>query len=285
MPSLRLYSPAKLNLFLKVLNKRPDNYHNLETIFERINLVDEIRLIPNSTGKIKIICDHPQVPKGPKNLVYKVSQMLQKEFGITQGVTINIKKNIPVAAGLAGGSTNAATTLLGLNKIWEIGLSQKQLVEIGAKIGSDVAFFLYNCSWALGQGRGERITPLKIKQKLWHVVVVPRIKMYSKDVFGRLNLKLTKKRVDANILTLALKTQSALQVGNLLHNDLETSILSIRPELLRVKEKMLKNRCCGVAFSGSGSACYGLVPSRRIASAVAKDLRRSYARVFAVCTF
>lgn len=284
MPSLRLYSPAKLNLFLKVLNKRPDNFHNLETIFERINLLDEIRLTANSTGKIKIICDHPQVPKGPKNLVYKVSQMLKKEFGITQGVTINIKKNIPVAAGLAGGSTNAATTLLGLNKIWEIGLSQKQLVEIGAKIGSDVAFFLYNSSWALGQGRGERITPLKIKKKLWHVVVIPRIKMYSKDVFERLNLKLTKKRADANILTLALKTQSALQVGNLLHNDLETSILSIRPQLLQVKERLLKYHFYGVSFSGSGPACYGLAPSEKVARVAAKDLRRYYARVFAVCT-
>jgi len=272
-------------LFLKVLRKRPDNFHDLETIFERISLYDEIRLTSNSTGNLKISCSHPQVPKGPKNLVYKVAQMLQSRFGITQGATITIKKNIPVAAGLAGGSSNAATTLLGLNKIWKLKLSRKQLVEMGAEIGSDVAFFLYNTPWALGEGRGERITPLPIKAKLWHVVVVPRIKMYSKDVFGHLNLRLTKKAADVNILTLALKGKSTLKAGSVLHNDLETSILSIRPELLRVKNRLRKYSFCGVAFSGSGPACYGLVPTEKIARAVAEDLRRYYARAFAVCTF
>ncbi|MCC6759264.1 MAG: 4-(cytidine 5'-diphospho)-2-C-methyl-D-erythritol kinase [Candidatus Omnitrophica bacterium] len=285
MSSVSLRSYAKLNLFIKVLRKRPDNFHDLETIFERISLYDDIRLTSNSTGKIKIICSHPQVPKGPKNLVYKVAQMLQKRFGITKGVTITIKKNIPVAAGLAGGSSNGATTLLGLNKIWELKLSQKELVEIGAQVGSDVAFFLYNSSWALGEGRGERITPLPIKAKFWHVVVVPRLKMYSKDVFTRLNLRLTKKGADVNILTLALKGNSPLKAGDLLHNDLETSILSIRPELLRVKNRLRKYSFCGVAFSGSGPACYGLAPTEKIARAAAADLRKHYARAFAVCTF
>ena len=298
MSSVSLRSYAKLNLFLKVLRKRPDNFHDLETIFERINLYDNIRLVSNSTGprgragKIKIICDHPQVPKGPKNLVYKVARMLQSRYGIKKGVTIHIKKNIPVAAGLAGGSSNGAATLLGLNKIWNLKLSQAQLVEIGAQIGSDVAFFLYNTSWALGEGRGERISELPIKAKFWHVVVVPRIKMYSKDVFACLpafrsgrNLQLTKKGADVNILTLALKEKSALKAGALLHNDLETSILTIRPELLRVKNRLAKYSFFGVAFSGSGPACYGLAPTERVARAVAEDLRRTYARAFAVCTF
>ena len=282
--SISLRSYAKLNLFLKVLRKRPDNYHDLETIFERISLCDEIRFTPNATGKIKIICDHPQVPKGPKNLVYKVARMLQTQFGITQGVTIDIKKNIPVAAGLAGGSSNAATTLLGLNKIWKIGLSQEQLVELGAKIGSDVAFFLYDTSWALGQGRGERITPLKVRTKLWQVVVVPRIKMYSKDVFDALNLKLTRPKADVSIFTLALQKKSVLKVGELLYNDLETSILSLCPQLLRVKKRLCQYDFCGVAFSGSGPACYGLAASEKEAMAAARDLRRVYSRVFVVST-
>lgn len=284
MPTLLLQSPAKLNLFLKVLRKRPDGYHDLETIFERISLHDQIRLNANSTGKIKIICSHPQVPLGPKNLVYKVALMLQRQFGIKQGVTIHIKKNIPVAAGLAGGSSNAATTLLGLNQIWKLGLSRKQLVELGAKIGSDVAFFLYDTSWALGEGRGERIRPLKIRSQFWHVVVVPNIKMYSKDVFGGLNLKLTKKRADASILTLALQKKSVFQAGELLHNDLETSILSIAPQLLRVKKRLCQYDFRGVAFSGSGPACYGLAASEKQVLAAADHLRRVYSRVFVVST-
>ncbi len=285
MSTLLLRSPAKLNLFLKVLGKRPDHYHNLETIFERISLCDEIRLVGNRSGKIKIICSHPQVPKGPKNLVYQVAGLLQKQFDIQQGVMITIKKNIPVAAGLAGGSSNAAATLLGLNQIWELGLSAKQLVEFGAQIGSDVAFFLYDTSWALGQGRGEIIRPLRIRQKLWHVVVVARIKMYSKAVFEGLNLKLTKKGTDVNILTLALQKKSVFQAGDLLHNDLETSILSIAPQLARVKERLCQYGFCGVAFSGSGPACYGLASSEKAARAAAKDLRRYYSRVFVVSTF
>lgn len=284
MPSLLLQSAAKLNLFLKVLRKRPDNYHDLETIFERISLHDQIRLTSNATGKIKIICAHPQVPKGPKNLVYKVARMLQEQFGITQGVTITIKKNIPVAAGLAGGSSNAATTLLGLNKIWKLGLSQNALVEFGQRIGSDVAFFLHDTSWALGEGRGERITPLKIRPKFWHVVVVPNIKMYSKDVFEALNLKLTSQKADASILTLALHKKSLFQAGESLHNDLETSILSLAPQLLRVKKRLCQYGFCGVAFSGSGPACYGLAASEKQAIAAAVDLRRFYSRVFVVCT-
>lgn len=285
MSTLLLRSPAKLNLFLKVLGKRPDHYHNLETIFERISLCDEIRLVGNQSGKIQILCSHPQVPKGPKNLVYRVARLLQTRFGIQQGVTIRIKKTIPVAAGLAGGSSNAATTLLGLNRIWKLGLSSRQLVDLGAQIGSDVAFFLYDTSWALGEGRGEIISPLKIRQKLWHVVVVARMKMYSKAVFTGLNLKLTKKGADVSILTLALQKKSVFQAGDLLHNDLETSILSMAPQLARVKERLCQYGFCGVAFSGSGPACYGLAASEKMARAAAKDLRRFYARVFVVSTF
>jgi 4-diphosphocytidyl-2-C-methyl-D-erythritol kinase len=284
MSTLLLRSPAKLNFFLKVLGKRPDHYHNLETIFERISLCDEIRLVGNRSGKIQIICSHPQVPKGPKNLVYRVARLLQTRLGIQHGVTITIKKNIPVAAGLAGGSSNAATTLLGLNQIWELGLSTKQLVDFGAQIGSDVAFFLYDTSWALGQGRGEIIRPLKIRQKLWHVVVVARMKMYSKAVFAGLNLKLTKKGADVSILTLALQKKSVFQAGDLLHNDLETSILSIAPQLSRVKERLCQYGFYGVAFSGSGPACYGLASSEKEARAAARDLRRYYSRVFVVDT-
>ena len=315
MPSLSLKSPAKLNVFLKVLAKRPDGYHDLETVFERIDLCDEIRLTANKTGKIKILCDHPQVPAGPKNLAYKAALMLQKKFGVREGVVVKIHKRIPVAAGLAGGSSNAATTLLGLNKIWQLGLSQAHLVRLGAQIGSDVPFFLHQTSWALGQGRGDLISVFKVPGKFWHVVVVPRLKMYSKDVFSRLNLELTKRGADVNIFTLALKERPAKETGQLLyppssqnfrlgtsvdsakgkkeeqralpvglHNDLETSILSIRPELLRVKERLLKYNFLGVAFSGSGPACYGLASSESQARAVAKDLRRTYRQVFAVRT-
>ncbi|MBF0490573.1 MAG: 4-(cytidine 5'-diphospho)-2-C-methyl-D-erythritol kinase, partial [Candidatus Omnitrophica bacterium] len=128
MTSITLNSYAKLNLVLNVLGKRPDGFHQLRTIFERIDLHDTITLKKRSFG-IHISCNHPHVPLGPKNLVYKIALKLQNDFGIKEGVSMTIRKRIPVAAGLAGGSSNAATVLLGLNQLWNLNLSQKKLIE------------------------------------------------------------------------------------------------------------------------------------------------------------
>lgn len=284
MSSLTLQSPAKLNLYLKVINKRPDGYHNLTTLFERIDLADQIRFVANATGKIRIFCRHPQVPRGPKNLVYRVARLLQDRHGIKQGVDMHITKRIPVAAGLAGGSSNAATAIKGLNKIWGLKLTRRQMVDYAAQVGSDVAFFLYESSWALGTGRGERIRTLAIPARLWHVLVVPRIKMYSREVFTRLNLELTKKDDDVSILIHYLKKNSISMVGNLLFNDLQSSILQIRPPLALVKERLQTLGVQGVSFSGSGPAVFGLVASRTEANKFRALLKKRYAQVFVVRT-
>ena len=224
MNSLSLRSPAKLNLYLKVIRKRPDGYHELKTIFERIDLVDDIRLSRDPLGKISIACDHPHVPKGSKNLVYKVALLLKEDFGIKEGVHIQLRKRIPVAAGLAGGSSNAATVLLGLNKLWKLGLDRNDLVKYARKVGSDVAFFLHDCSWALGTGRGDVIKRLDLKVKLWHVLVIPKVKMLTPKVYGAMNLKLTKFSGDVNILTRYLAQNDVRGVGSTLFNDLEQAM-------------------------------------------------------------
>lgn len=285
MKRIRLQSPAKLNLFLKVINKRPDGYHNLKTLFERINLCDTIDLQLNRSGAIRIFCPHPQVPKGPKNLVYKVAAMLRQDCQVPYGVDIRINKRIPVAAGLAGGSSNAATVLRGLNKLWNLCLSQKQLVAYGARIGSDVPFFLHNCSWAVGTGRGEHIKKLNIPSKLWHILVVPQVKMYTKEVFGRLNLKLTKQIDNVNILTRSLRKGDLNKAGTLLLNDLESSILQIRPQLLELKEKIAAFPVRGVSFSGSGPSVFGIATSQEQAQKIYSFLRSKYKQVFVVQTF
>ena len=197
--SLKLSSPAKLNLALDVLGKRPDGFHELRTIFERIDLCDTITLTSNTTGRIRVKCDHPHVPKGPKNLVVRAAQQLQKAYAVGQGVDIHIIKRIPVAAGLAGGSSNAASVLMGLNRLWHLGLNKKQLAGHAASLGSDIAFFIYDTPFAIGLGRGEKIKPLKTGVKLWHVLVTPKVKMYTKEVFACLNLKLPKKRDNVSI--------------------------------------------------------------------------------------
>jgi 4-diphosphocytidyl-2-C-methyl-D-erythritol kinase len=283
MKSLTLKSFAKLNLVLNVLGKRADGFHELKTIFERIDLFDTITL-KETSGKIVIRCSHPHVPKGSKNLVYKVAQKLKKDFGIDQGVEIVIQKRIPVAAGLAGGSSNAATVLMGLNQLWNLGLTQKKLVEYAFSIGSDVAFFIYNVPFALGEGRGEKIRVLPIRSKLWHVLVTPRLKVYTKEVFGALNLKLTKKRDDVNILLPFLRQNDLYSISSSLANDLEPAILKLKPYLGRLKKKLFDAGAVGVCFSGSGPSVFALAKSQEHALGLRAKFDRRFTQVFVVKT-
>lgn len=284
MDRLTVISPAKLNLVLDVLAKRPDGYHELRTIFERISLADQITLSRNKVNKISVLCDHPHVPRGPGNLAYKAAMMLSGDFSISEGVDINIIKNIPVAAGLAGGSSNAAAVLSGLNLLWRLGLKQTQLVNYAACLGSDVPFFLYNTSYALGTGRGELIRPLDIKTKLWHLLVTPKVKMYTADVFGRLKLNLTNKKDNVNILLPFLRKGDFMRLAGSLSNDLEPAILSLRPNLISLKTKLLDAGATGVCFSGSGPSVLALATSQKHALSLRAQFDRRYAQVFVVST-
>ena len=283
MGYLTLNSFAKVNLVLDVLRKRSDGFHQLRTVFERISLHDTITL--RKATKINIRCSHPQVPLGPMNLVYKVAQRLRDDFGIKEGVEITIVKRIPVAAGLAGGSSNGATVLLGLNRLWNLGLTKLKLVEYAATFGSDVAFFLYDTSYALGQGRGEQIKELPIKTKLWHVLVTPRVKVYTKDVFACLNLKLTKKRDNASILLRFLRENNLYLIGSSLSNDLEPAILSLKPYLAHLKEKLIDAGAVGVCFSGSGPSVFALAESQKHAESLRAKFDRRFTQVFVVSTY
>lgn len=284
MSGLLLQSPAKVNLFLKVLNKRPDGYHNIVTLFERVDLCDEICLDSNKVGHIRISCNHPNVPTGPKNLVYKVVKMLQKDFGITEGVDIRINKRIPVAAGLAGGSSNAATTLLGLNRLWGLRLGSKKLFSYARQIGSDVPFFLYNYSWALGQEKGDVIKKINIKTKLWHVLIIPRIKMYSWKVYDGLKLKLTKKDDDVNILIHHLRKNNLDEARRAFINDLEASIVQLCPRLVKIREKLKLLNAQNAMFSGSGPCVFGIADSEKDAKTIAAILKKRFSQVFVVRT-
>ncbi|MBF0385588.1 MAG: 4-(cytidine 5'-diphospho)-2-C-methyl-D-erythritol kinase [Candidatus Omnitrophica bacterium] len=284
MKSIVLHSPAKLNLFLKIINKRPDNYHNIETVFERISLFDEIAFREINEDKIRIICNHRDVPTGPKNLIYKAVTLIRRDFCISQGVEVTVKKQIPVAAGLAGGSSNAATTLLGINKLWKLGLSREELVKYAKVLGSDVAFFLHDTSWALGTERGDKITPLKIKSKLSHILVVPRIKVYSKDIYGAINLGLTKRSHNATILIQYLKHSCGQDIDKYIRNDLEQTIIGLNPALQGLKQRLKLLGIKGVMISGSGPAVFGITDNERHAESIKDRLDKVYSQVFVVKT-
>jgi 4-diphosphocytidyl-2-C-methyl-D-erythritol kinase len=284
MNSLTVLSPAKLNLVLDVLRKRPDGFHELRTIFERISLTDRITLSRNKTKKITIICRHPDVPLSSGNLAYKAAAMLAQDFSISEGININIIKNIPVAAGLAGGSSNAAAVLSGLNRLWQLGLNTRELVNYASRLGSDVAFFLYDTSYALGEGRGEIIKPLGVRTKLWHLLVTPRVKMLTKDVFARLKLNLTNKKDNVNILLPFLRKGDLGRLAGALSNDLEPAILSLRPDFIYLKKKLLDAGAIGVCFSGSGPSVFALAESQRHALSLRAKFDRRYTQAFVVST-
>ena len=288
MRSLVLRSPAKLNLYLKVVNKRPDGYHNLITLFERIDLCDDIQIRLNRTGRIRVFCSHPDVPNGSSNIVFKAAQIFKKNYSVKDGADIKIVKRIPVAAGLGGGSSNAATTLLGLNKLWKLSLNKMILLDYARKLGSDVPFFVENCSFALGTERGDYLKRLSLNVKLCHILVVPKLKVLTREVFGAfrppmMNL-LTNPSDDVNILIRALRKNDLSQAGHFLANDLETTIVRLYPTLSHLKNKIKEFEVPGAIFSGSGPSFFGLANSLSEAKNLKRILNRRYTRVFVVKT-
>ncbi|MDD5167070.1 MAG: 4-(cytidine 5'-diphospho)-2-C-methyl-D-erythritol kinase [Candidatus Omnitrophica bacterium] len=290
MDSLIVNSYAKLNLFLSVLNLRPDNYHNIETIFERISLFDKITLKKRRDNKIRIISSSAGLPKDSSNLAYRSAKLIKDKFGIDSGVDIAIIKRIPIGAGLGGGSSDAAGVLTGLNKLWGLGLKQKELIQLAAKIGSDVPFFIYGVSFAQGLGRGEKIKPLKAlgNTKLWHLLVVPKIKVSTPLIYKKWDeyLRLTKPSYGVRILPLALKKKDVSLTGRSLFNSLEEITARLYPEVGCIREKLVNLGLKAVLMSGSGPAVFGIVASRREAEALRNRLKKEFGswQVFVVRT-
>lgn len=281
---LTLKSYAKLNLFLKVLNLRKDNYHNLETIFERIDLHDRIILKSLPGNSIKISCNNPSVPVDSKNLCYRAALLLQKAYKVDKGVEIKIIKKIPVGSGMGGGSSNAATTLLGLNKLWRLGASRKKLVQLAKKIGADVPFFIYDTPFAKGTKRGDEIKPLGALKdvRIWHILVVPKIHVSTPSIFKKWDsfcvknsylAGLTSPVSGVKILTSVIRKNALSNVGESLFNSLEAVTISLYPEVGSIEYKLSKLGLKSILMSGSGPAVFGVVASRKEALRLEKQLR------------
>ncbi|HTZ11380.1 MAG TPA: 4-(cytidine 5'-diphospho)-2-C-methyl-D-erythritol kinase [Candidatus Margulisiibacteriota bacterium] len=286
-----LNSHAKLNLYLQVLNKRKDKYHNLKTIFERISLCDKIILKVRQDKLIKISCSDPQVPEDETNLCFRSAKLLQQEFNCLKGIEIEIVKRIPVGAGLGGGSSNAATVLMGLNRLWKLKLSKKRLVELGKRIGCDVPFFIYDTPFALGTKRGDEIRPLPSLKgvRLWHLLVVPKIKVRTPLIYAKFDeySGLTRKNCNVKIINLALRQKRLFRQDSLLYNSLEEVTARLYPEVRRIENKLASLGLKTVLMSGSGPAVFGIASSRKEAATIARQLKgkgRSW-RIFLVSTF
>ncbi len=273
-------APAKINLSLDVLHKRSDGYHEVEMIMTTIDLADRIELTLLPDDQIKIVSQNRFVPDDQRNLAYQAAKLLKDKFQIKKGVQINIEKTIPVAAGLAGGSSDAAATLRGLNKLWQLGLSLDELAELGALIGSDVSFCVYGGT-ALATGRGEKIEHLPAPPSCWVVLAKPLIGVSTADVYGRLQLKEIT-HPNTNKMIEAIQNQDFAGVCKNVGNVLEGVTLNLYPEVAQIKEQMHRFGADAVLMSGSGPTVFALVQHDSRMHRLYNGLRGFCDQVFAV---
>lgn len=290
MHSYSLLAPAKINLYLEILGDRPDGYHELAMVLQSISLADHIELRANGTDQFRLHCDHPQVPLDATNLAYRAADLLTREFpdAFNQfgGMDITIQKRIPVGAGLAGGSTNAAAVLVGIDLMWKLGLTQSELQEFGAQLGSDIPFCISGGT-AIATGRGERLAPLPSLDQLYVVLAKYRnlsvstpwaYQSYRKHHSDRYSTNSTqlegrRKAVHSGPLVAAIAAKNNQQIGQLLFNDLERAVLPEHPQVAELRDKMQQISSLGAMMSGSGPTVFALANSRAEAETIQANIQ------------
>lgn len=276
---LYVKAPAKINLTLDVLYKRPDNYHEIEMIMTTVDLADRIGLKATESG-IHIESADRFVPNDSRNLAYQAAKLLKDTFHIKSGVIISLEKQIPVAAGLAGGSSDAAATLKGLNQLWQLNLSLDELAELGAKIGSDVSFCVYGGT-ALAKGRGEIIQELPAPPNCWVILAKPTIGVSTADVYGAFDPSKADHPNTGQMIK-ALEAGDYQSMCSHLGNALESVTLEMHPEVAQIKEQMKKFGADAVLMSGSGPTVFGLVQQEARIPRIYNGLRGFCGEVYVV---
>ena len=236
---LRVQAHAKINLYLDVIGKRPDGYHEIETIFHSIGLHDEIYLRKRADRQITVHCEHPHVPCDPRNLAYRAAKLLLDDIPDLNGVEITILKRIPVAAGLGGGSANAAAVLCGMNTLFDLGFTQTDLMQLGVQLGADVPFCILGGA-ALGRGIGEILSPLPPVNGAWILLANPGFEISTAWVYRQINLSLTPPQKNVTILTRCLQNGEFFDIMRHLYNGLEVPVLSKYPTVAEIKTKLNK---------------------------------------------
>lgn len=268
---IALRAPAKLNLYLRVLHRRPDGYHEIETLFERLDLADELTFELQPSG-IALTCSDSHLSCEGDNLVLKAARLLQRTSGTSRGARIHLTKRIPLAAGLGGGSSNAAATLVGLTQLWELSLAPEQLIELAATLGADVPFFLAPAPFAVGRGRGEVCEPVS-GPHLAHVLVVPEKRLSTQEVYTKARFNLTAPKPSINMVLHALSNGSPRELAKGLWNDLEPEAIRRCPAISSIQKHLRDLGCLTTLVSGSGSAVFGLCSDPVHAHDIAARLR------------
>jgi 4-diphosphocytidyl-2-C-methyl-D-erythritol kinase len=264
------WAPAKVNLFLEVLARRADGYHEIATLMMAVSLYDTLEFKEDSSGTIQVESDLPTLPTGPANLIHKAATLLRQRAGITRGMRVQVRKRIPLQAGLGGGSSDAAATLAALNRLWQLGLAGTELDALGTQLGSDVPFFLSGpAAWCTG--RGERTEPMTLGQPLWVVLACPNEGQSTAEVYKEV-------RVPEHYQTGAEIRQAAQSgeidaIGRGMFNRLQPVAEKLCPAVGILAKRVADLHPTGTLMSGSGSAVFALCRDRSEAVRIAHQLR------------
>ena len=273
---LHLKAYAKVNLGLDVLRRREDGYHEVRMIMQTVKLFDYITLQKNTCGQIRLSSNLPYLPLNEKNLVYRAIDTIRTAYNISDGVDAAIEKHIPVAAGMAGGSTDAAAVLVGVNRMFDLGFTKKELMERGVKLGADVPYCIMRGT-ALSEGIGEILTELPPSPKCHLVIAKPQISVSTKAVYGKLRVNelAPEEHPDIDGMTEAIRNGDLDGVISRLGNVLETVTIPDHPEIARIKSMMMENGACGSLMSGSGPTVFGIYKDRELAEKTCQALKEA----------
>lgn len=274
MKQIRLKAMAKVNLGLDVVRKREDGYHEVRMIMQTVNLYDKLFITVSDEPGIRLKTNLGFLPVNEDNLIYKAAKLLMDEFGISQGVDIQLQKFIPVAAGMAGGSTDAAATLIGMNKLFELGLTRKDLMDRGVKLGADVPYCVMGGT-ALSEGIGEILTPLPDVPRGYILIAKPPINVSTKFVYGNLKANELSYHPDIDGQIEAIRRQDFKGMADLMGNVLETVTIPAHPVIRDIRNFMLERGAVNAMMSGSGPTVFGLYQDQKMAKKACEELREA----------
>ena len=282
MNSIQLKSRAKINLSIDVLGKRQDGYHLVEMIMQTVDLFDKIKIFSLKEDTIIVESNSSDIPLDSRNIVYKAADLIKKQYNINKGVKINIEKNIPIAAGMAGGSSNAAAVLVGLNQLWELKLSLEELKELGLKLGADVPFCIEGNA-ALAETIGEKLTNIDgLSEDTYILICKPELFVSTKEIYQEIDSKIIEKRPDNKLLINLLKENKIEEIASNMYNVLEEVTKAKYPIISEIEKTMIENNALGSMMSGSGPTVFGLYKNKEKAENCKKILLKSFKQVYVV---
>ena len=284
MKEIEIDSYSKINLTLNILGKRQDGYHNIETIMQSVNLADRIFIKEEKEG-IEIKCSHPLIPVDTQSLTYRTAEKILNRYRVTKGVKIEIDKKIPLSSGMAGGSANSASILVGINKLFALNLSNKDLREIGEELGMDVPFCIQNGT-ALAYHKGEKVTSLfPINPPLWVIIINPGFEIPTKWAYNNIDLdRIKKEKNNTEDMLKALKDRELPGIAKNLFNSFEELAIKKYPEIGKIKDRLIEEGAMGALMSGSGPTVFGIAQNKEQALRIYEKLKSEYKLIWAVQT-